>query len=89
MYMRNLWSGDSKQLGWDDCITTHRMQEWVSFSKELFSMEKISFKRCCRPEHAIGNPTLVIFCDGSDDAFGACAYTRWKVENEMYKSSLK
>ena len=88
MYVRNLWSGDSKPLGWDDCIPTHRMQEWVSFFKELFSMETISFRRCCRPEHAIGNPTLVIFCDGSDDAFGACAYTRWKVENGMYESNL-
>ena len=88
IFMRNLWSGESKKLGWDDCIAVTRRQEWISFFKELFMMEEISFNRCIKPTRAIDNPCLIIFCDGSDNAFGACAYARWKVEDELYESNL-
>ena len=51
-------------------------------------MEEISFDRCIKPTRAIDNPCLRIFCDGSDNAFGACAYARWKVEDALYESNL-
>ena len=51
-------------------------------------MEEISFNRCIKPTRAIDNPCLIIFCDGSDDVFGACAYARWKIEDELYESNL-
>ena len=33
IFMRNLWSGESKKLGWDDCVAVARGQEWISFFK--------------------------------------------------------
>ena len=38
-------------------------------------MNNIKFKRCVKPKDAANEqPTLIIFSDGSSNAFGACAY---------------
>ena len=45
-------------------------------------MEDLTFKRCMKPEKATSeDPTLVIFSDGSEIAYGAVAYARWKLED--------
>ena len=51
-------------------------------------MEKIKVNRCIKPTEATGNPTLVIFSDGSNDAYGACAYVRWKLLNGDHEANL-
>ena len=33
-------------------------------------------------------PTFIIFSDGSSNAFGACAYARWKLNNGRYSCRL-
>ena len=38
-------------------------------------MEDINFRRCIKPKNAVGDPTLVIFSDGSDLPYGTCACT--------------
>ena len=76
--MRKLWTGPSKDLGWDDIVSQELMEEWSSFFKELLELNDISFARCIKPDNAIGNPSLVIFTDGSNHAFDACACIRWK-----------
>ena len=54
----------------------------------MLLLRDISFPRCIKPADAVGNPSLVIFCDGSNDAFGACAYVRWERKNGFYQSYL-
>ncbi len=72
--MRKLWMGESKDHRWDDPIPAFLREEWLQFFVELFNMEKIKFTRCVKPIDAVGNPTLVLFSDGSDQAYGTCAY---------------
>ena len=44
----------------------------------MFRMENVSFYRSAKPDDAVADPTLVIFSDASEEAFGACAYARWR-----------
>jgi hypothetical protein len=40
---------------------------------ELFNMEKVTFRRCVKPVGAVGNTALVMFSDGSDQAYVKCS----------------
>lgn len=40
------------------------------------------------PDNAEGDPVLVIFSDGSQQAYGAWADIRWHTNNDTYESSL-
>ena len=73
--MRKLWTYETK-LDWDDPIPEEYGREWMTFFNDLPEMEKISVKRCLKPHDAIGDPILIIFSDGSNNAYGACAYVR-------------
>ena len=63
--MKNLWK---QKLGWDDKILGVDKINIVSFLNEMPEVENISFKRCLKPEGAVGNPVLVTFSDASNDA---------------------
>ena len=54
---------------WDEQLSTQHYQEWKQFFRELLNVEKINFPRCLRPEILVGEPMLVVFSDGSKDAF--------------------
>ena len=86
--MRQLWNGSAKALGWDDTIPELHQNEWIAFFRDLFEVEVISFARGIKPVDNVGNPSLVLFSDGSNDAFGACAYARWKKIDGTFQSSL-
>ena len=86
--MRKLWIGESKDLTWDDPIPASLREEWLRFFIELFNMEKVTFRRCVKPVGAVGNPALVMFSDGSDQAYGTCAYVRWQLENGTFGANL-
>ena len=47
-------------------------------------LNEVSFKRCLTPLDAVGVPMLCIFCDASEEAFGACAYVRWQINDGTY-----
>ena len=79
--MRELWGIENK-LGWDDAIPERYKQYWKQFCQGMQEMNNIKFKRCVKPKDtASGQPTLIVFSDGSSNAFGACAYVRWKLDN--------
>ena len=44
----------------------------------------MQFDRCLILSGANGFPTLCVFCDASDEAFGACAYVRWKLNSGVF-----
>ena len=69
---------------WDEQLSDERYQEWRKFFKELLSVENTNFPRCLRPKDVIGEPMLIVFSDGSKEAFGACAYIRWKVGKDRF-----
>ncbi|CAB4009754.1 Hypothetical predicted protein [Paramuricea clavata] len=86
--MRKLWIGESKDLTWDDPILASLREEWLRFFIELFNMEKVRFRRWVKPVGVVGNPALVMFSDGSDQAYGTCAYVRWQLENWTFAANL-
>ena len=85
--LRKVWAQD-KKLDWDDAMPEHLRREWVTFFEELFKLKEIEFPRCIKPNNAIGDPVLVIFSDGSSDAYGAVAYARWMMDDGAYKAQL-
>lgn len=88
MLMRKLWLGGAKSLDWDDPMPEVMRDEWIQFFVELFEMEKVKFPRCIKPVDAVGDPILVMFSDGSDEAYGTCGYARWRLDNGTFGSIL-
>ena len=48
----------------------------------------IHFKRAIWPNDAVDDPILVLFSDGSTEAYGAAAYARWKLLDGSYSARL-
>ena len=88
--MRQLWIGESKGLGWDDPVMPERREEWCTFFREMMDLESRCFPRCLKSVECVGTPVLIIFCDGSEMAYGACAnpYIRWKTADNGYLTRL-
>ena len=86
--MRRKLQMHKPKLKWDDPIPEKLHQEWSSFFIEMLEVESLSFQRCLRPENSIGNPDLIIFSDGSEEAYAAVAYARWDMGNNRYKCTL-
>lgn len=86
--MRELWGIENK-LGWDDALPERYEQHWKQFCQDMLEMNNVKFKRCVKPKDAADEkPILIIFSDGSSNAFGACAYARWKLNNGRYSCRL-
>ena len=85
--MRQLWASKTK-LDWDDPVPEACREDWTKFFSDLFDMNNIKFGRCLKPTDAVGDPALVIFSDGSNDAYGACAYVRWALSSGGFDSNL-
>ena len=85
--MRHLW-GTSEKLDWDDPIPEDDKQQWSAFFNELPEMDQVKFERCLKPSDAVCNPILIIFCDASEDAYGSCAYVRWRRQGGGFACNL-
>ena len=74
--LRNLYKSDLN-LGRDDPIPQQMKGSLVRLIQLLKSAESDRFPRCVCPENAIGDPELVMFNDGSNDAICTAAYVCW------------
>jgi len=54
----------------------------------MIALNTVKFERCLTPPYASGNPSLVVFCDASRQAFGARAYAKWNLEMESLEFDL-
>ena len=75
-------------MNWDDPILEDMLREWTELFFELSKLNLVEIERCTKPEEAIGNPYLVIFSDGSIEAYGAAAYAVWGTESGKHISRL-
>lgn len=83
--MRELWG----KLGWDDTIPEKYKQYWKQFCQDMLEINNIKFKRCVKPKDTADEQLmLIIFSDGSSNATGACAYSRWALNNGQYSCRL-
>ena len=80
-------------LSWDEPVPEVMKRSWVDLIIEAVQTDSLCFPRAARPPNVCGNPSLVIFTDGSDAAFCACVYIRWRVSDlvdgeESYSAHL-
>ena len=87
MLIREVW-GHQPKIGWDEPVPVGISSDWKKLQSEFTRLADLYFDRSIRPDNAIEEPTLIIFSDGSEKAFGAAAYARWKLQNGKYASRL-
>ena len=85
--LRKLWTQDRK-FDWDEPKPETFRQEWIKFFKEFAQLKHITFERSTKPNDAVGDPILVVFADGSGEAYGAVAYAQWQLEYHTYGARL-
>ena len=91
LLMRELSSNEkntSAKYTWDDALPDRLRDKWCSFFHEMYELEDLTFKRCIKPDNAVGDPMLVVFSDSSSLAYGASAYVRWELTTGQYESHL-
>ena len=71
--MQRLWL---EGLNWDDELSASNQVLWKNFFKEVEALNHVTFERSLTPGNVIGAPSLIVFADASNQAFGACAYVR-------------
>lgn len=64
------------------------INDWKDFFNELYEVESCTFKRPLKPFNALGKPILIIFSDGSMQAYGSCAYVRWQTDEHEFQTNL-
>ena len=79
--MQRLW-----QLGldWDDELPIAVQKNLISLFQEIKELDSVSFDRCLTVVNAVEPPMLCVFADASQDALGACAYTRQRKDDNTY-----
>ena len=79
--MQRLWL---KGLSWDEELPPEIQAAWTSFFQEMNWLNNVMFERSLTPDSIIGAPSLIIFADASKEAFGTCAYARWKLGDQSF-----
>ena len=81
-----MWAFQPK-VDWNDPLPTELQREWNSFRESLLHVRSLKFNRSVKPKNA-ESPVLILFSDGSKDAYGTVAYIRWKTPNGFESSIL-
>ena len=84
--LRKIWACRPK-IDWDDSMPTELQKEWNNFRESLINVRKLKFNRSVKPHNA-HSPVLVLFSDGSKDAYSAVAYIRWTTPNGFESNIL-
>ena len=79
---------NDKKLEWDDPLPNELRCKCYTFFLSLFDMENLTIPRCWKIKESCSDPSLVIFSDASTLAYGACAYIRWKIKDNMFGCKL-
>ena len=64
-------------LGWDNILPSDQRETWITYLRELVEARQLVFERCVRPEGNVKQFWIVVFFDGSDDAYATVIYCRW------------
>ena len=83
--LKKLWC---EKVDWDDQLSRDRFEEWAKFFKDMVLLKELSFKRCVNSSECTGDPIMIVFCDASEQAFGACCYLRWQTRDGSFQAQL-
>lgn len=73
---------------WDTEIPLKEKLKWVVIFQIFHEVSSITFQRSTKPKSAVGDPELIGYFDGSDDAYAAVVYIRWTLSNGSYDVNL-
>ncbi|XP_028416265.1 uncharacterized protein LOC114540191 [Dendronephthya gigantea] len=79
--MQDLWE---RGIEWDEELTKADHDKWMALFEEMKELNNVTVVRCLTPICVIGKPTLCIFSDASEKAFGTCAYIRWLLNDGTF-----
>ena len=85
--LRKIWSHEPP-IDWDDDLPTHIAKQWEEIRAEFEEIKNVAFRRPIIPAGAQEDPMLVLFSDGSEQAYAAAAYIRWKVGDQAFVARL-
>ena len=90
LIMRELCGDSGKALGWDENISEETKKKFTDILMLLGDLRNIKFPRCIIPSEIDQEekPVLIVFGDGSTQAFCTLAYGRWKMTDGSYKCRL-
>ena len=72
---------------WDEVVPPSLLHQWLNFKEELIDICHIRIPRKLCSDFALEKPSLHIFCDASQQAYGCCAYLSSN-QHGRYASSL-
>ena len=78
--MRDLFIKE-QGLEWDSPLPDKLRIMWVVHMKELVLAGEVKFSRCVKPEGKVEQFWLVVFFDGSDQAFAGAVFCMWIMED--------
>jgi len=77
------------KYGWDDELKGADHREWREWCKEAEKLDEVRITRALlQGQKLIRETTLHVFCDASQDAYGACAYLRRVFTDDTVECSL-
>ena len=77
-----------RKMTWDETLPQDLLKHFKYLIQLVVEAGGLEFKRCTKPHNAVGKSVMVAYFDGSDDAFSAVIYLRWKVSTGGYQSCL-
>ena len=77
-----------ERLEWDEPLPNYMVRKWSNFFCQMTQLAGIEYDRQLTPNGAVGQPSLIIFSDASDKAYGFAAYIRWKLSDDTFWSRL-
>jgi hypothetical protein len=77
-----------RKMTWDEQLPSDLDKHFKMLIRVVVDAGGLEFRRCTKPEDAVGFSVMVVFFDGSDQAFSAVVYMRWKVSSGGYRSFL-
>ena len=83
--MQRLWE---LGLGWDAELPPEEVSRWLALFKEMNNLNHVALDRCLTPPTAEQKPTLCVFSDASENAYGTCAYLRWRLTNGQFQTKF-
>jgi hypothetical protein len=83
LLMRSICQEDGQVADWDDPVHPEVHDSFVEIMKEMKELREVSFPRSIKPTTWRGDklPTLMVFGDGSTQAYCTLAYARWELED--------
>ena len=82
MLMQQLWS---RQLSWDEPLPEPELTQWTGWLRESCNLQHLSVPRCVTQKETIKSRQLHVFCDASENAFGAVIYMRTTTHEGAHK----